>query len=585
MHFNSIAIPNRGFVTLLPALALLLGATPAFAVSLTLPQQYEVFQRTSVSSGNIYLQGSCSPATSAVEIEVSNADGAVIGTTTLSASGGSFHGAVPVPAGGWYTVSASEGGNGPPTTVPTVGVGEVFITAGQSNSGHFGEAPQPTGPWASAGTMSFDSSGGSPSLTWSKDIDPGTAYVVDYQHFGSPWASFATELSQWIGVPVAVIPVGCGATRVTQWLPPQSPSNPPDLSSGCGTGAASWFNLPSQPGNLYQLLKETAQTLDQVGSFRAVLWHQGESDAINIFDYHNAPAYLVPGAVIDRNGYAAAMKTIVSQLNSDLGHNVPWVIANASYFPSSDVDSTNNCALTGKGIPANVQQAMDEVVAGQNIAIQQGIVHQGPDTDDLTGAPLRYYGWDTSKNVPYGGCIHLSRLGLAVHGARWSYWVLADGLIPGKGYAPTGGTVPLTLSVARSNDQLQGWPAASSVTASSGTDYSSNIFPNYDNSRVTYLAAWMSQGSWVSEVDLDARMANGKALGFPGFYDVYLTASDNSTWTYVGQYGYQPDSSGVARIPLVSSFYTYGVMIVPRILGTDSLGNYFFQLGGVKLLK
>lgn len=549
---------------------------------LSVPQQYQVFQRSSAASGPIYVQGTCAQQTTAVAIEVQDPRGNVIGQASLPASGGSFQGVLTVPAGGWYTVSATEGANGPGVTVPTVGVGEVFISAGQSNSVQTGQSPQPSGPLVSSGNAVFQAGGVASTIQWRKEIDLGTPYVVDYKHFGSPWASFATELSQSIGVPVTVIPVGCGGTRITQWLPPQSPSSPPDVSNGCATSAINWMTLPSTPGNLYMLLQQTAKALDQVGSFRAVLWHQGESDAINVFEHLFNPQGAVPGAVTDRFGYNAALTTIVRQLNADLGKQVPWVIANASYFPSSDVNPSDHCALTGQGIPPDVQQAMNEVVQGQNLAIQQGLVYQGPNTDLLVGAPLRYEGNDDGTIL--GACIHFSRLGVAMHGAYWNSAVLATGIVPGGSPLP-GGTSPLQLTSAASNDQLPGWLATSVIGAGTGLPFSTNIFPSWDNSRMSYLAAWLPTEAWVSEVDLKARTFNGKALGFPTFYDLYLTAPDNSGWSYVGQYGSQPDSNGTVRLPLVTSFPTFGALVVPRALGTDNDGNYFFQLAQLKLLQ
>lgn len=570
----------RAFSAVVVAWVLLRGG-PALAVSLSLPQQFEVFQRSSAQSGLIYVQGTCSPKSSFVTITVADPTGKVIGGGPIQASGGSFKGSVTVPAGGWYTVSADEGQNGPAITVPTVGVGEVFLSAGQSNSVQTGESPQPSGPLVSAGNLTVGPGGSSPAIQWSKEIDPGTPYVVDYQHFGSPWSSFATEISQATGVPVTVIPVGCGGTRITQWLPPESPSNPPDLSNGCATSAIHWIVLPPTPGNLYNRLLQAAQALQPIGSFRAVLWHQGESDAINIFEHLVNPPGAVPGGVIDRYGYNSALTTLVHQLNSDLGKPVTWVIANASYFPSSDVNPAANCTLTGTGIPANVQKSMNEVIQGQNLAIQQGLVLQGPNTDQFAGSPLRYEGNDNGTIL--GACIHFSTLGVAMHGAYWAASVLATGIVP-TGFAPSGGTQSVQLVTAASNDQLSGWAASSVVNPGPGNIFSTAIFPSWDNTRTSYLAAWLPTASWISEVDLQARMAGGKALGFPTFYDLYLTAPDNSGWNFVGQYGSQPGPSGVVRIPLVESFYTYGVMIVPRALGVDNNGSYFFQLAGIKVL-
>jgi hypothetical protein len=99
----------------------------------------------------------------------------------------------------------------------------------------------------------------------------------------------------------------------------------------------------------------------------------------------------------------------------------------------------------------------------------------------------------------------------------------------------------------------------------------------------TFLAAWSASPQWVNALQLQARMDQGKAIGFPRKYDLYITWSDNSQWFKVGNFAYQPDSSGIVTIPLASSYLTYGMMVIPTEFEVDRAdrynnSNYYFQL-------
>lgn len=90
----------------------------------------------------------------------------------------------------------------------------------------------------------------------------------------------------------------------------------------------------------------------------------------------------------------------------------------------------------------------------------------------------------------------------------------------------------------------------------------------------------------VSKVRLTARRVNASVVAFPRRYSVYLTAPDNSSWVYIGNFSTQP-TNGVVELDVRSGGVarrTYGVLISPTLLGADDHGNSYFQLSELGLL-
>lgn len=151
-----------------------------------------------------------------------------------------------IPAGGWYRLEVrilrdteilAAG------AVEPIGVGEVFVVAGQSYATNTNEqkhqVQDPLGR-----VVAFDSKAG----TWGIAHDPQPA--GDNSDGGSIWPPLGDALLAKLQVPVAFANVAVGGTSSTQWLP---------------------------EGELHQRLVRVGQTL---GRFRGVLWQQGESDVI-----------------------------------------------------------------------------------------------------------------------------------------------------------------------------------------------------------------------------------------------------------------------------------------------------------------
>ena len=127
-----------------------------------------------------------------------------------------------------------------------IGVGEIFITAGQSNSTNCGDIRQTS---TSGLAFAYNPKTGQ----WEQNVDQQFG-PLDGTNKGSTWPSFADTLAEEEGVPVATYSVGYSGTNISQWIN--------DEKGGISTNMINAINF----------LNENAD------GFAGILWHQGESD-------------------------------------------------------------------------------------------------------------------------------------------------------------------------------------------------------------------------------------------------------------------------------------------------------------------
>jgi hypothetical protein len=114
--------------------------------------------------------------------------------------------------------------------------------------------------------------------------------------------------------------------------------------------------------------------------FRAVLWHQGESDSHEPADRQITPAQ-----------YRQYLQRVIEASRAEAGWRVPWFVAQASYHSPTD-----------KGSP--------ELRAAQKSLATDGIALAGPNTDSL--------GPEFRQNNGQG--VHFNAHGLQRHGELWA---------------------------------------------------------------------------------------------------------------------------------------------------------------------
>ncbi|MCA9009248.1 MAG: neutral/alkaline non-lysosomal ceramidase N-terminal domain-containing protein [Planctomycetaceae bacterium] len=235
-------------------------------------------------------------------------------------AGNTFQAVARVPAGGWYRLECrcrvgdnvlAIGG------VEPIGVGEVFVVAGQSYATNCNDE-RLTVADPQQRVVAFDSA----KQTWAVANDPQP--VFDGSDGGSIWPPLGDALAKEFGVPIGFANVAIGGSSSAQWLP---------------------------EGNMLPRLISAGESL---GSFRAVLWQQGESDVI---------------AKNTTEGYVANIRTIRDTAAKAWGDSPPWLLAKSTHHPTVYNDPD------GEG---RIRAGIDEL-------IKHPAFLAGPDTDTLTG--------------------------------------------------------------------------------------------------------------------------------------------------------------------------------------------------------
>ncbi len=396
-------------------------ANPRTAMRLSLPLDYQVHQRATRAEGRIIVAGSLTKASE----HSSTMEARLVGAktpaewqklATITSGVTEFHAEMNGPAGGWYRLEVRvkhANAIAAETAVEHVGVGEIFVIAGQSNSANHGEERQQP----KAGLVAAFHDG-----KWQLANDPQPGASGNGGSFIPP---FGDAIAERFKVPVGIIGTGVGATSVREWLPRgQRFPNPPTLIGNVTQlTTGEW----ESKGTLFDRL---VTRMKQPGShgFRAVLWHQGESDA-NQKDANRT----LPGGL-----YTKFQEQIILDSRREAGWEVPWFVAQVSYHTPDDAGSL-------------------DIRAAQQALWKSGAALEGPDSDAMTG-DLRDSG---------GKGVHFSGKGLREHGARWAGkvepWLeqqLASASPPAVRAKPRASTAPPKLTLPNTeNFTVEGRPA------------------------------------------------------------------------------------------------------------------------------
>ena len=192
------------------------------------------------------------------------------------------------PAGGWYKLDVRLRTGGESTgakiiaagSVLPIGVGEVFVVAGQSYAeGTNDERLRVEDKFGRV--VAFDLVKG----TWQVAHDP----IPNKADGGSIWPPLGDLLVPTARVPIAFVNVAVGGTASRQWMPGEK---------------------------LYEDLKAAGL---KIGRFRAVLWQQGESDVIED---------------ISTETYVKRLTTIRGELIKSWGFEPAWLPAKSTLHPT-----------------------------------------------------------------------------------------------------------------------------------------------------------------------------------------------------------------------------------------------------------
>lgn len=349
-------------------------------LKLITPLDYQVFQRQTATSGVIVVEITLESAARGVLTNLNGLEARLVDASTNSTAPGAwqslpfdnrvrhFRAELPAPAGGWYRLEvqllAGET-TVADATVPHVGVGEIFVVAGQSNSANHGEEKQRA---KSPLVVSFGNGRWQPAA----DPEPGASGKG-----GSFMPAFGDAMADRFKVPIGIVAIGVGSTSVREWLPRGAPMAAPP-TTGRNTiliGSNLWVST----GELFDKIVAVENQFGTNG-FRALLWHQGESDAHQPADREISPAT-----------YCQYLQGVIEASRAAAGWRVPWFVAQASYHSPED-------------------QGSPELRAAQKSLATDGIALAGPNTDEL--------GPEFRQNNGKG--IHLNGRGLQRHGEMWA---------------------------------------------------------------------------------------------------------------------------------------------------------------------
>lgn len=410
-------------------------------INITFPMEKAVFQRNSNNNATIYIAGNYSSNITSVEARFINAlNGQVVidwTTFTTNINGGIFSGYVSNVPGGWYIVEVRgrlAGNTVGTAALNRVGVGEVFLVAGQSNAqgleGDNGEVGANDERVLTHNEVSW----------YDNNLNQCDKKVPNYPSFSqifssggtrsylsktgfNPWCygKLGDNLVSKLGVPVVFFNAGATSTTSYNWK--ESSDNQPTQNYF----NQSQFSYCNNVGVPYSGLERIINYYASIFGVRAILWHQGETD-------NNAST--------SESNYISNINHVINKTRSELG-NIPWVISRASV--------NNKNANNGSGNPDyNIINAQNSLINSSNK------IYPGPSTDDILGSnrsdEVHFYGgglielanrWDaalsfdffynatpiTSKTFPQvtAGCHSATEIRLTAPSGYSTYkWVRTD---------------------------------------------------------------------------------------------------------------------------------------------------------------
>ena len=295
-------LKNLKVIVTVAAVALGIGLFPSVIhgetdLKITVPTERAIYQRNNENLGQVNISVDYS-GDAVVKARLAKADGEALNeewSTLTKGDGSTYEGTISnVPGGGWYTltVKATDPNDGTElaaSSVSKVGVGEVFITGGQSNSSNFGGEKTV----AKADTVSAFNPN---TKAWQhcEDSQPEKNGLFSSANGGgSAWPSMGDALVEKIGVPVGFVTTGVGSATIEELRVKH-----------------------------YHAIKDAIQDLKPYG-YRAFLLHQGEADTPNT----------------KRDAYLKSLQGLIAQTREDAGYDLNWVIAQVSYAWSNYKDT------------------------------------------------------------------------------------------------------------------------------------------------------------------------------------------------------------------------------------------------------
>lgn len=441
--------------TLLFILAIFFPISSQAQLSITYPQNRSIFQRDNTNKAFVPISGNFAGCIDRFEgrfIPRTVGQGVATEWTTIQEApqGGVFSGMLEA-VGGWYSLEVRGIRNETVqaiSTVERVGVGEVFLVAGQSNA--TGGDGLPNGPGATddrVNSVDFQNIVNGVIPTYSASQLP----CVEFVHFEAPtkaapfgnyawfWAAFGDSIAKNQNVPVLMFNAGWSSTGVLNWK----------QSIDISATTVSPFGYEFPAGLPFGHLRLAINNYIAQQGCRAVLWFQGESDN-----------YLSRS----REDYRNDLREVI-QASRDLSgkSKLAWVISRTSRFPVESINRNWQPVIDAQndviGLPVPVP----------GFALPD--VFSGPETDVYTGTQYRI------------DEIHFTGEGLTKMAQVWSNSLTANFFSTES--TPYVATPPPSISVTCAGSNTVSLNAPSGWTAYQWVDGSCNTVLNSNQQWVT----------------------------------------------------------------------------------------------------
>jgi hypothetical protein len=252
------------------------GGGPPAAIEIRVPAPYQVFQRDAQDLGSIPIEGRCSGSATVIEARFASGPWTVIDRAPDCSGAGAFQGWLSNQRAGQGVLRVRFAQRDAISDMVTpVGIGDVFVIAGQSNAVMIGKNTQRfEHPELLAGAYTLDD-------VWKIGHDPIHKSTASN---GSSWPLLATLLMGTADLPVAFIATAKKSTGLVR---------PPDWEPG----------NPMGRGLYERMLEQVREATLGARMPRAILWFQGEAD-------------LVKG--VGEDAYLAALLNLAGNVEEDL---------------------------------------------------------------------------------------------------------------------------------------------------------------------------------------------------------------------------------------------------------------------------
>lgn len=343
-------------------------------IQITFPVSRIVFQRNNQNQANVNIAGSYFQQLDKVEaraVPVWGGQGSETSWNTVQdfRNNGIFSGTLQL-NGGWYNIEVRGFLNGNVVTSSTlerVGVGEVFIVAGQSNA-----QGDPAYSGATLGATDdrvstinyYDPLLNEDNLPFQFSQMGNNTRMSPYNYVPWFWGKLGDRLAQKLNVPVLFYGAALGGLSCEVW---RRSAEGQDLRQELST----FVKVAGMP---YRGMKAALQHYVTRTGVRAILWQQGESDGGS-----------------SAENYYNNLRAVIEKSRSDARKgDLAWIVARSSRNP----------------------QILPTVLEGQNLTIQRvSNVFAGPSTDEIAGSNLRADG------------IHFHNDGLSIAADYWNNYL------------------------------------------------------------------------------------------------------------------------------------------------------------------